>query len=84
MSPEEIDALVAGNVRATRARLRMRQDDLADLLGWSRPTVTSLEAGTRRVLLADAVSLCAALQIDLAELLRGADADVLETLRLRV
>ncbi len=35
---EEIDQLVAANVRAARARRRMRQEDLADEMGWSRPT----------------------------------------------
>ena len=80
MTPDEIDHLVAGNVRATRARIRMRQEDLADRLGWSRPTVTTLEAGTRRVTLADAVALCTALDIDLTELLRGAPNDVLQIL----
>jgi transcriptional regulator with XRE-family HTH domain len=82
MSPDEIDQLVAGNVRAARARRRITQETLADELGWSRPTVSTLEAGTRRVTLADAAALCAALDIDLAELLRGAPADVLQALGL--
>lgn len=80
MKPEEIDALIAGNVRAARARLKLRQEDLADDLGWSRPVVGTLEAGTRRVTLADAVALCAALKISLRELLQGAPADVFEAL----
>jgi transcriptional regulator with XRE-family HTH domain len=80
VSPEEIDALVAANVRALRARRRERQEDLAGELGWSRPTVGSLEAGTRRVTLADAVALCRVLEVDLRELLRGADEEILQAL----
>jgi DNA-binding XRE family transcriptional regulator len=54
VTPEEIDTLIASNVRALRARRRERQEDLAGELGWSRPTVGALEAGTRRVTVADA------------------------------
>jgi transcriptional regulator with XRE-family HTH domain len=82
MTPEEIDQLVAENVRAARARRRLRQEDLADEMGWSRPTVSALEAGTRRVTVADAAALCIALGIDLRELLRGADEDVVWALGL--
>jgi transcriptional regulator with XRE-family HTH domain len=77
---EELDALVAGNVRAARARLKLRQEDLADELGWSRPVVGTLENGNRRVTLADAVALCRALQISLPDLLAGAPTDVFESL----
>ena len=78
--PEDIDALVAANVRALRARRRQRQEDLALELGWSRPTVGSLENGSRRVTLADAVALCRVLEVDLRELLRGADEQTLRAL----
>lgn len=79
---EELDSLIAGNVRATRARLRLRQEDLADEMGWTRAMVTSLESGTRRVTLTDAVSLCRALKVDLRELLQGARDETLEALGL--
>lgn len=82
VKPEELDSLIAGNVRAARARLKLRQEDLADEIGWSRPVVGTLEAGTRRITVADAVSLCGALKISLRELLQGAPADVLESLGL--
>lgn len=80
MTPEELDALIAGNVRAARAKLRLRQDDLADDMGWTRNMVTNLESGGRRVTLADAVTLCDALKVDLRELLLGADAETLRKL----
>lgn len=82
VTPEEIDTLIASNVRALRARRRERQEDLAGELGWSRPTVGALEAGTRRVTVADAVALCLALSVDLRELLRGADQETLQALGL--
>lgn len=82
MKPEELDALVAGNVRAARARLKLRQEDLADEIGWSRPTVSSVEAGSRRITLADAVALCGALKLDLRQLLAGVPTEVLQTLGL--
>jgi len=82
VKPEELDALIAGNVRAARARLRLRQEDLADDMGWSRPTVSSVEAGARRITVADAIALCAALKISLHELLQGADPEDLEALGL--
>jgi transcriptional regulator with XRE-family HTH domain len=80
--PEELDQLIAGNVRAARARLKLRQEDLAEDIGWSRPTVGSVEAGTRRITVADAVALCQALKIGLHELLQGAPAEVLDILKI--
>lgn len=80
MKPEEMDAVVAGNVRAQRARLQLRQEDLADEMGWSRPVVSAIESGSRRVTLADAVALCRVLEIDLRQLLAGVEPDVLQTL----
>jgi transcriptional regulator with XRE-family HTH domain len=68
------------NVRAARARRRLRQEDLADELGSSRQTVSNVEAGTCRVILADAIALCEALHIELRELLQGAPATAFEAL----
>jgi transcriptional regulator with XRE-family HTH domain len=79
----EIDRLIAANVRAYRARLQLTQQELADQLDWSRKVMGALEAGTRRVTVADAMLLCQALQIPLAELLRVASEDGLRALGLR-
>lgn len=81
-SAKPIDALIAGNVRAARARAGLQQQDLADRLRWSRPTVSDLERGKRRVTVDDAAKICAALEIDLAELLRGVDDEVFRALGL--
>lgn len=80
VTPEELDTLIAGNVRAARAKLRLRQEDLADEIGWNRPAITYLETGKRRVTLSDAIALCAALQIDLRQLLAGVDTEALQAL----
>jgi transcriptional regulator with XRE-family HTH domain len=85
VTPEEaaeIDRLIAGNVRAHRARLQLTQQELADQLDWSRKSYGALEAGARRVTVADAMALCAALKIDLAELLRGAPPEATQPLGL--
>ena len=70
---EEVDATIAANARAIRARRQERQEDLAAELGWSRPVVGDLENGRRRVTVADDIALWRALEVDLRELLRGVD-----------
>lgn len=80
VTPEELDTVIAGNVRAQRARLQLRQEDLADELGWVRQSVTYLETGKRRVSIADAIVLCRGLQFDLHQLLAGADPEDLSAL----
>lgn len=82
MPPVSLASVVAANVRAQRARQRMTQQELADELGWSRPSLALLENESRRVTLEDAAEVCKALKIDLVELLSGAPKDVLQTLGL--
>lgn len=77
---EQLDAVIAENVRAWRARRRLRQEDLAADIGWTRPIVSAVEAGTRRITVEDAVALCRALGINFRQLLEGAPAEVLEVL----
>jgi len=82
MPAEPLDQLIAGNVRAIRARRQERQEDLAADLGWSRPVVGDLEQGRRRVTMLDMLLLCRVLEVDLRELLRGLDAEDLRALGL--
>ena len=77
-----LSAIAAGNVRALRAKARLRQEDVALRAGMSRAVLASLETERRRVTLDDAVALCAALGVPLAQLLGGAPAQALETLGL--
>ena len=80
--PDPIDAVIAANVRAIRARRQERQADLAAELGWSPPIVSDLENGRRRVTMADMVKLCRVLEVDQRELLRGLGEDDLRVLGL--
>ncbi len=77
-----LDAVIAGNVRAIRARRRLPQDDLDADLGWPRPAVLMIEAGTRRITIADAIALCSVLKVSLGELLNGAEPEDLDALGL--
>jgi len=77
-----LDAVIAGNVRAIRARRRLPQDDLDADLGWARPAVSTVEAGATRITIADAIELCSVLKVSLGELLDGAEPEDLEALGL--
>lgn len=77
MTPDELDRLVAANVRAERARAGIRQEDLADEVGWDRAIVSRIEAGRRRITLSDAITLCEGLKIDMRRLLAGVPAETL-------
>ena len=68
-----LDAVVAANLRALRAGRRLRQVDVAKLASMNRASLASIESERRRVSLDDAARLCAALEVTLDELLRGAD-----------
>ena len=74
--------VLAANIRAERARRRWRQEDLADLLGWPRSSVSDLESGKRRIVVDDLVPLCQAFDVTFAKLLDGADEAELRTIGL--
>lgn len=80
--PDPIDAVIAANVRAIRARRQERQADLAARLHWSPPVVSDLEQGRRRVTMADMVKLCKVLGVELRELLNGVEEEDLRALGL--
>lgn len=61
-------------IRAERARLGISQADLAERLGWSRARVTAVETGVRRVFAHELPDVCAALEVQLPELIRRASA----------
>lgn len=72
-----IKVLAAGNARAERARLRLRQTELAAALNLSQSATSALELGQREMSLTEAFIICRALNINLATLLRGVDEEVL-------
>lgn len=74
--------VVAANVRAERARLRLTQRQLAERLGWSVGTLADLEAGRRRPAVDDLPRLCEALDVTLVDLLNRADPEDLRRLGL--
>lgn len=74
--------ILARNVRAERSRRRWRQADLAGALGWSPTKVADVEAGRRRLDIAQIIELCRALGVPLVKLLDGADPGDLEALGL--
>jgi transcriptional regulator with XRE-family HTH domain len=78
----DLNAVVARNVRAERARHGWRQRELAERCGWSVDTVSNLETGQRRVGVADLPVLCRAFGVTIERLLVGADADDLQALGL--
>ncbi|MBM7520548.1 type II toxin-antitoxin system Y4mF family antitoxin [Nocardioides nitrophenolicus] len=66
---------LAAQVRARRAVLRLRQDELADLAGVSERFVHALEKGKRTVQLDKVVAVLNALGLHL-EIHRGADSEI--------
>lgn len=73
--PPDIAAILARNVRAERGRHGWSQEELAQRIGhgWKQGTVSSLETRRRAPLVADLPLLCQALEVDLHQLLYGAD-----------
>lgn len=80
MTPEELDNLIGRNVRSVRSGMRLRQEDVADEIGWDRAIITRIEAGRRRLTFTDVIALCGALKVDLRQLLAGADAETMRKL----
>lgn len=77
-----LSAIVARNIAAERVRRRWTQADLAERMGVTRGAVSTWETGTRVVGLDLLVPLCRALDVTLADLVRGADPDDLRALGL--
>ncbi len=75
---ESLREIVAGNVRAERARARIRQTELAVALGLSQSATSALEGGQREITLSEAGIICRILHVPLADLLKGADDDIFE------
>ena len=74
--------VVAANVRAERARVRLTQRQLAERLGWSVGTLADLEAGRRRPAVDDLPRLCEAFGVRLVDLLARAESEDLRRLGL--
>ena len=66
---------LAGEVRARRAQLKLRQEELADLAGVSERFVYALENGKQTVQLDKVLAVLSALGLHL-EIHRGADREI--------
>lgn len=71
---------MAGNVRAARARAKVKQLDLAAALNMSQPVASALENGGRPITFDEVLIICRVLRVSLGELLAGADPGDLRTL----
>jgi DNA-binding Xre family transcriptional regulator len=78
-TPSEV---IARNARALRAAGQLRQVDVAQRAGISRPVLSVIESGTRRITIEDMLALCRGLGVSVDRLLEGADPDDLRTLGL--
>lgn len=73
---------IAASVRAERARLKLTQVQLGDLMGIAGFTVSDIETLRRTVQANDLPMLCEVFDLSLAELARRADPKDLSRLRL--
>jgi transcriptional regulator with XRE-family HTH domain len=76
-----IELVLARAIAAERVRAGLSQRQLAERLGMSRQTVTTIEAGQRGILVRDLVAICRALGVTLAELARDAEEEDRRSLR---
>lgn len=78
----QLSELVADNIRAERSRARLRQVDVAEVLGVSKASYVDLEAGRRRVTINELLPLCETFGVTLVDLFRGLTVEELRTLGL--
>ncbi len=78
----DLRAVIAGNIRAGRARARLRQVDLGNELELSQSAMSMLEAGQRDITLPEALTICRLFGTPLATLIEGADSEDLKVLGL--
>lgn len=65
----KLQAIVAANVKDRRLRLGLSQEELADICGYHRTYIGSVERGERNITLSTVESLAAALETTPIELL---------------
>jgi transcriptional regulator with XRE-family HTH domain len=80
---DTLTPVAAENIRAWRARRRLRRRDLGEALGLAQRTVADIEAGRRPLTLPELPLVCEALGITLAQLFEGAAPELLAALGLQ-
>jgi transcriptional regulator with XRE-family HTH domain len=78
----DLRTVIAGNIRAQRARLNLRQADIGEALHLGQSAMSALELGHRDVTLPELLIICRVMEIPLATLLRDADPDDMRILGL--
>ena len=68
-----LNAVIANNIRAERARRKWSQAELGKRLGIPRSSVGDLESGRHKATVDDVVQLCRAFGIGFGKLMDGAD-----------
>jgi len=68
---EDVRARFGKAVRQRRHRLKVSQEEFADLCGLDRTYIGGIERGERNVSLVNTEKIAKALKVSLAELLRG-------------
>jgi transcriptional regulator with XRE-family HTH domain len=79
---DRLSDVIAANARAERARLRLRQEDVARPMGISISSYSDIESGKRPIQVDEIVALAAALGVGWRVLLHGLDEDSARTLGL--
>jgi transcriptional regulator with XRE-family HTH domain len=70
-----LNATIANNIRAERARRKWSQTELGERIGIPRSSVGDLESGRHKATIEDLVLLCRAFGIGLSKLMDGADSE---------
>jgi len=79
---EELSQVIAMNARSLRAASQARQEDVAALGGVSRPVLSKIESGDRRLRVEDILILCRGLGCTFEDLVSGAPTEILIALGL--
>ena len=78
----DLRTVIAGNIRAQRARLKLRQMDLGVELHLGQSAMSALELGQRDVTLPELLIICRVMDVPLTTLLRDADPEDMRVLGL--
>jgi transcriptional regulator with XRE-family HTH domain len=78
----DLRSVIAGNIRAQRARLKLRQADVGDPLHLGQSAMSALELGHRDVTMPELLIICRVFGVPLTTLLRDADPEDMRTLGL--
>jgi len=76
MDSDEIDRRFGARLAPLRALRRLSQQKLADRAGMPQSAISKIEAGLRSVGLGEALTLCDALHVDLLDMVRDGELQI--------